>query len=375
MDWMALMRAREAAIVERLRWLVEHETPTDAKAAVDALGRALASAAADLGGAVSLLPQTRYGDLVRVDWPGVGAGQVLVLTHIDTVWPLGTLANMPFQIDDGRAYGPGALDMKAGVAAMLTALAGLRTAGRAPGRRVVWLITGDEEAGSPVSRPVLEDLARASDYALVLEPGRADGALKTKRKGIGRFTLTVSGQAAHAAAWPGQGVSALEELAHQILRLHGLTDPAAGTSVSVGVASGGTRGNVVAAEATAEIDLRVATLADAERVVPQIIGLTPVLPGARLTVSGGLTRPPMERGPAVAHAYERVRAIGSELGLTLRQGGAGGGSDGNFTAALGVPTVDGLGGVGEGAHARHEYVTVRSLVERSALLAALLERL
>jgi glutamate carboxypeptidase len=372
---MALMRAREAAIVERLRWLVEHETPTDAKAAVDALGRALAIAAAELGGAVALMPQARYGDLVRVDWPGAGAGQLLVLTHIDTVWPLGTLASMPFRLDDGRAYGPGALDMKAGVAAMLTALAGLRASGRTPGRRVVWLITGDEEAGSPVSRPVLEDLARASDYALVLEPGRADGALKTQRKGIGRFVLTVTGQAAHAAAWPGQGVSAVEELAHQILRLHGLTDPATGTSVSVGVASGGTRGNVVAAEATAEIDLRVATLAEAERVVPLITGLTPVLPGARLTVSGGLTRPPMERGPAVVQAYERVRAIGAELGLTLRQGGAGGGSDGNFTAALGVPTVDGLGGVGDGAHARHEHVTVRSLVERSALLAALLERL
>jgi glutamate carboxypeptidase len=373
---MGLARAQEAAAVARLRWLVEHETPTDSKPAVDALGRALATAAAELGGAVTILPQADHGDLIKAEWPGHGDGQLLVLTHIDTVWPLGTLAAMPFRLVDGRAHGPGTLDMKAGIAALLTALTALRQTGRQPGRRLVWLITGDEEIGSPASRPVLEALARTSAYVLVLEPGQSgDGALKTARKGVGRFRLTVTGRAAHAGADPPRGVSAIEELAHQVLRLHRLTDPATGTRVNVGLARGGTRRNVVAAEATAEIDLRVATLAEAARVVPLITGLTPVLPGTTVTVTGALNRPPMERTPAVLHAYERVRTIGAGLGLRLRQASAGGGSDGNFTAALGVPTVDGLGGVGEGAHALHEYVTIRSLVERSALLAALLERL
>lgn len=370
------MQARETAIVAQLRRLIERETPSDDKAAVDRLGRELAAVGAALGGAVTLLPQTDYGDFIRLEWAGAAPGQVLILTHIDTVWPLGTLATMPVHVADGRVYGPGSLDMKAGVTLVLTALEALRAAGRRPSRRLVWLITSEEEIGSPASRPVLEELARASEYVLVLEPGQgAGGALKTARKGVGLFTLEITGRAAHAGVDPGRGVSAIEELAHQVLRLHRLTDLAAGTTVNVGLARGGTRRNVVAAAAAAEIDLRVATIAEAERVVPLIQGLTPVLPNARLTITGGINRPPMERTPAVAGAYERVRAIGAALGLSLGEASTGGGSDGNFTAALGAATVDGLGGIGEGAHAPHEHVTIRSLVERSALLAALLEQL
>lgn len=376
MDWRAFMGDQELAVIERLRWLVEHETPTDSKPAVDRLGCALAELVAGLGGAVTVHPQRDYGDLVQVDWPGQARGQLLVLTHIDTVWELGTLARMPFRVEAGRAFGPGALDMKGGVAAMLTALTALQQTRRAPARRIVWLITGDEEVGSPVSRPVLEGLARSSDYALVLEPGHgAHGALKTARKGVGLFTLAVTGRAAHAGAHPSRGVSAIEELSHQVIRLHRLSDPAAGTSVNVGLARGGTRRNVVAAEAVAEIDLRVATLTEAERMVTLLTSLQSILPGARVTVTGGLNRPPMERTPAVARAFEQVKAIGAELGFQLHEASTGGGSDGNFTAALGVATVDGLGGIGEGAHAPHEQVSVRSLVERSALLAALFERL
>jgi glutamate carboxypeptidase len=375
-DWIATMQAREAETIARLRWLIEHESPTDSKPDVDRLGRALAERGAALGATVETLPQERFGDLIRLEWPGRGDGQTLVLTHIDTVWPLGSLQAMPYRVDDGRVYGPGSLDMKAGVAMLLTALEAFQEAGRAPARRLVWLITSEEEIGSPVSRPAIESLARASDYVLVLEPGQGKaGALKTSRKGVGLFTLSIAGRAAHAGLEPGRGVSAVEELAHQVLRLHGLTDLAAGTSVNVGIVRGGSRRNVVAAEAVAEIDLRIATMAEAERIVPAIQGLTPVLPGTRLTITGGVNRPPMERTPAGAAAYERVRAIGRRLGLALDEASSGGGSDGNFTAALGAATVDGLGGVGDGAHAAHEHVAIRSLIERGALLAALLDEL
>lgn len=376
MDWIATMQAQEETIVERLRWLIEHETPTDDKAAVDRLGRELAELGASLGGAVTRLPQTDYGDLVRLDWAGTRPGQVLVLTHIDTVWPLGTLQTMPYRLADGRVHGPGSLDMKAGVAMVLTALDALRAAGRAPGRRLVWLITSEEEIGSPVSRPVLEEVARASDYVLVLEPGQGPaGALKTARKGVGLFTLTITGRAAHAGVDPGRGVSAIEELAHQVLRLHQLTDLAAGTTVNVGLVRGGTRRNVVAAEATAEIDVRVATTAEAERIVPLIRGLTPVLPGARLAVSGGINRPPMERTAAVAELFGRAQRVAAAFGIELGEASVGGASDGNFAAACGATVLDGLGVEGDGAHAAHEHIYADALARRGAYLAALVASL
>lgn len=375
MDWIALLQGHADAIVDHLRWLVEHETPTEAKGSLDRLGHELAGRAAALGGLVTTIPQSDHGDLVRVEWPGTGAGQLLILTHIDTVWPLGTLASMPFRVADGRAFGPGVLDMKAGVAMVLAAVAAMQRAQRSFKRRVVWLITTEEEIGSPISRPVLEHLACASDYALVLEPAGGEGALKTARKGVGSFTLRVTGRPAHAGADPHGGISAIEELAHQVIRLHRLNDPAAGTTVNVGLARGGTRRNVVAAEASAQVDLRVTSHAEADRVTPLLTGLTPVLPGATIAVTGGLNRPPMERTPTIVAAYERVRSIGAGLGLRLGETSAGGGSDGNFTAALGVPTIDGLGAVGRGAHAHHEQVIIRSLIERAALLAALLEEL
>jgi glutamate carboxypeptidase len=298
-----------------------------------------------------------------------------VLGHFDTVWPHGTLAARPFRVADGRAYGPGSYDMKAGLVMLEFAIEAIRSRGYAPPRPIVVLWTSDEEIGSPRSRALIEDEARRAAFALVLEPPLADGRLKTARKGVGRFRLSVEGRPAHAGVEPEKGISAIVELAHQILRLHGLNDPGAGTSVNVGVIRGGSVANVIAAEAVATIDVRAATLDEARRVEAALRATSPVLAGARVTVDGALNRPPMERSPQGVALFEQVRSIGRTLGLDLGEGSTGGGSDGNFTAALGVPTLDGLGAPGAGAHAVDEHVLVAPLPRRAALLAAALLKL
>lgn len=350
------------------RW-VNHDSPTFDKPSVDALGRQIADAFAGLGASVETHPQSTYGDHLRIVW-GHGDRQILLLGHFDTVWPVGETARRPFTVHNGKATGPGINDMKAGILIGLYALRALVETAQTPAHRLVYLLTSDEEDGSLSSRELIEIEARRSDYVLVLEPSRY-GSLITWRKGIGRFAIEATGLAAHSGVDPEKGVSAIEEIAHQILRLQAMTDLASGTTVNVGVVQGGSRVNVVAASAQAECDLRVVTVAEGERMERAILGLTPVLEGTNLTVSGGITRPPFEESEAGLALFERARAIGARLGLEIDKTGTGGGTDGNFTAALGVPTLDGLGAVGEGSHALHEQILIHSLPQRAALLAEL----
>lgn len=371
------IRGRRESLLATLGEIVRRESPTLDKAAVDELGRYLQQRCDELGAEVTIHRQAEFGDLTVASWPAADGSEqpLLVMTHIDTVWPLGTIERIPFAIEGNVGRGPGIYDMKASVAMMLEAMSLIREQGLAH-PPIRWLINTEEEVGSPVSRPLIESLAAGSRYVLCLEPPVPPrGALKTSRKGVGRFTLRIQGRAAHAGADPEQGISAIQELANQIQFLHGLTDFRLGTTVNVGVVHGGTRPNVIAATAEAEIDLRVATLAEAERVVPAILGTKPVLPGAEVMVEGGMNRPPMERTATIVAAFERARAIGRDLGLDLTEAGTGGGSDGNFTAAIGAATIDGLGCTGGGGHAEHEHIEISGLIERTALLAALLTRL
>jgi glutamate carboxypeptidase len=309
------------------------------------------------------------GDHVGADFPGLGT-PLLLLGHTDTVWPLGTLASMPFRVRRDRAYGPGIHDMKACLVLMLDAI-GIAGAER---RALRVFLTADEETGSPTGRPHLERAAQGVAAALVVEPPTVDGNLKTARKGLGRFRLAVTGRAAHAGAHRSHGASAIEELAHQILALHALTDDDRGISVNVGVVRGGTADNVVAGTAEAQIDVRVTSRHDLAHLEEILAGLRPVHPEVRLEVEGGWTRPPLERSPGSAALFAQAREHGLALGLDLREEASGGGSDGNLVGALGVPVLDGLGVEGGGAHATDEHVLLPSLPERAHLLAEILRR-
>ena len=370
----AFCRAHEAWLFDLIETLVAIESPTDDKAAVDRCGAELRARAAAAGLRTRVEPRPDAGDHTVIEIGG-GRPRVLLVGHVDTVWPLGQLARMPIERRDGRLCGPGVLDMKAGVAmGLLAARAVFETSPPASGT-VAMLCTSDEETGSRTSRSLIETEALASDAALVLEPALAGGALKTSRKGIGQYHLGVTGVAAHAGVDPGKGVSAVRELARQILDLERLHDLERGISVNAGVIAGGTRPNVVAAEALAIVDVRAPSLADAARIDEAFRALRPHLAGARLAVTGGFERPPMERSAGVAALYAQAQAAAAELGQSIAEGGTGGGSDGNLTAALGVPTLDGLGAIGDGAHALHEHVEIDRLVPRASLLAVLLSRL
>ncbi len=329
---------------------------------------------AALGGRVERLPRTDVGDPVRAAF-GEAGPVVLLLGHLDTVWPVGTLGDMPLRVADGRLYGPGVFDMKAGIAIGMLALRAFFAAPVGRGARVVMLLTTDEETGSAASRALIEAQARESAAVLVLEPALPGGAVKTRRKGCGEFTLTVHGVAAHAGIEPEKGASAVHELARQIVAIERWRDPARGLSINAGVIEGGTRPNVVAPWARARIDVRVEREEDAAQVVAAFQSLRATTPGTRVEVRGGIDRPPLERTPGVVRLYGMAREVARELGRELDEGGTGGGSDGNFTAALGIPTLDGLGAVGDGAHARHEHVVVEELAWRAALVAGMLRRL
>ena len=364
-EWLAAVEA-----------LVRHESPSRDKPALDALARTLAKRLEAIGGRVEVVANPDGGDhlIARFDggYGGVEERPTLVLGHFDTVWPVGTLAGMPFRVEGDRAFGPGAYDMKASLVLVEFALRALREAELTPARPVEVLLTSDEEIGSPTSRALIEDRARAASHVLVVEPPLANGYLKTARKGVGAYRVDFDGRAAHAGVEPEKGVSAIDELARATLALHALTDLGAGVSVNVGVITGGSTSNVVAASASARVDVRAVTAAQAEALDAAIRALRPHHPDARLTITGGFNRPPMERSPAGAALFERARRIGQPLGLDLGEGSTGGGSDGNFTAALGVPTLDGLGVHGAGAHAAHEQIDLTSFPERAALLAGLL---
>lgn len=367
---------RQDQTLDTLRTIVEYESPSNEKEHVDRLIDYLEAQLKQRGGDVERLRQEEFGDLLIGRFPGtVDEKPLLVMTHVDTVWPVGTLERIPFETKNGRGTGPGIYDMKAAAAMMLTALDTLTELGRFK-RPIVWLINTEEELGSPVSRPVIERLAKEAEFVLCLEPPvPPDDALKTERKGVGMFTMQIEGRAAHAGADHQAGVSAIEELARQIQWLHSLTDYSKGTTVNVGVVEGGTKRNVVAAHAEALIDLRVTSQAESDRVVPLILGAQPQLESANVTVEGGLNRPPMERGPHIVRGFERASEIASTIGQELHETMSGGGSDGNFTAALGVPTIDGLGCPGHGAHAEDEHILLDRLSPRTALITALLAEL
>jgi glutamate carboxypeptidase len=361
-------------LIETAEALVRLESPSGDAVAINRCAAELERRLKELGGTVQCMPGGPAGDHLRAEF-GSGPRRVLLLGHIDTVWPAGTIIDRPFRAEGGRLYGPGVFDMKAGLAlAMLAVKALNESPGGAPGR-IALLVTADEETGSTSSRPIIEADAKASDAVLVLEPALPGGALKTSRKGCGEFVLRVSGLAAHAGIEPERGASAISELARQIPRIEALHDIAAGTTVNVGVVRGGSRPNVVAADAEAVIDVRVASAAEGDRVAEALRALAPVDPRTRLAVAGGVGRPPMERTPGVAALVGIAQEVAAELGRTLGEGSTGGGSDGNLTAALGVPTLDGLGAVGGGAHADDEHVTVSDLGWRAALLAGLLRRI
>lgn len=372
---LAYLREHQDEMVAHLQQLVELESPTSDKAAIDRLGAVLAEQLRAIGAAVDVQAQASAGNHLRARW---GAGQasndgLLLLTHMDTVWDTGTIAQRPVRIEDGRLYGPGAFDMKGGIVNAVWAIRSLRELGLMPERRITLLVTSDEETGSHTSRPLIEEEAKQHRAVYVLEPAHPPrGSLKTWRKGVGDFEVIVTGKAAHAGAAHDEGVNAIEELAYQIISIQALTDYAVGTTVNVGVVSGGTRSNVVPAQASAHVDVRVMNATEADRVYTYMHHLIPRLTGTTIEVRGGMNRPPMVRTPQTVALFAIAQAIALELGLSIDETGTGGGSDGNFTSALGVPTLDGLGVDGDGSHAQHEHVIVTSLPERAALLAGLL---
>ena len=375
---LANARKHESQMVRLLGRFVRAESPSTDKAAVDRFGRLVAAEWRRRGARVRILRQRACGNHVRAELflgRGQPRGQILILGHLDTVYDVGTLARMPFRIARGRAWGPGTFDMKSGLVIALFAADALRRAGLRPSRRLVFLWTSDEEIGSESSRAIIEREARRSDAALVLEPADGPrGNLKTARKGVGEVVLVVHGRAAHAGLNPEDGVNAVHELALQVARLMRLNDPRRGITVNANVIEGGTRTNVIAERAQARVDLRVTRKADIPKLKRLIRSVRPVLKGARLEVRGGIGRPPMEQRMARA-LFQRAKELARRMGFELRESFVGGGSDGNFTAALGVPTLDGLGGVGAGAHSAHENVVIRALPQRAALLAGLLSTL
>ncbi len=372
---MAYMQQHKEQMLTDLKTFVMLESPSLDKAAVDRLGRHLGEQFAAAGAAPTFLPRTDRGDLLRVEFgPGSEPGQSMVLCHFDTVFSVGDIAKNPLRVENGRLYGPGTSDMKGGITVFLWALRCLQELGLTPRRKVVGLLTTDEEIGSAASREVIEAEARQSAVALVAEPAKPpEGTLKTWRKGTSGYTVTVIGKPAHAGADPTKGINAVEDLAHHILALQKLTDMSIGTTVTVGVVTGGTRPNVVPAEAQAHVDVRFMTMAEAYRIDGAIRGLTPVVPGAQVMVTGGINRPPMVRNEATVALFQRAQAIAADLGFAVDEGGTGGASDGNFTSGAGCPTLDGLGACGDGLHTFEEYIEIDSLPERAALLARLLQ--
>ena len=367
-------RRKQPALLDLVRQLVLLESPSDDKVAVDACVALTAAHAKALGGRVKLHRQRGFGDVLEARFgpksKAGAAGRTLLLGHLDTVWPLGTLKTMPCRLGEGRLWGPGTLDMKAGVAMAFTAIEMLTEAGLLK-REIVLLLNSDEEVGSPVSRPMTERLAAECAQVYVLEPAQGL-AYKTARKGTGNWRIDVTGVAAHAGVDFEKGASAIRELARVIETVSGWTDLKRGLTVNVGVVGGGSRSNVIAAQAWAEADVRIAREADGLRIERKFAALKPTAIGCTLDVQGGINRPPMERTRSTVRLYRQARALAAELGFSLGETSTGGASDGNFTSALGIPTLDGMGAVGEGAHAGHESIIVEHLAPRTALLAGLL---
>ncbi len=355
-------------IEQHLRDLVQLESPTEDKPSVDRASTFVAGLAQDLGARCKWHKQNDFGDILELSF-GPSPSRTLVLGHLDTVWPLNTLHTMPWRVEDGRFWGPGVLDMKAGVIMALAAAKFLHMQELGSSFRL--LLNSEEEVGSPVSRPITERLARESDRVFVLEPAQGL-AYKTARKGIGNYMVEVTGVAAHSGVDFESGHSAIRELARLVETISSFTDLSKKRTVNCGVIAGGTRSNVVAEHGYCEVDVRIASAADAAEIDALFQGLTVTDPACSLKISGGLNRPPMERSEGTVKLFERARDLAAQMGFALEETATGGGSDGNFTAALGIPTLDGMGAVGAGAHATHEHVAIEHLAPRTALLAAMI---
>ncbi len=374
-DRLRYFEQRQNQTVETIRQLVEIESPSDDKPSVDRIAAFLAAKFEALGGRTQLHRSREFGDSLQIDFAGTHGSRkpVLLLGHHDTVYPLGTLAGMSCEIEDGKLRGPGVLDMKSGIALILHAIEALQSwHGKLP-RPVTVFLVSDEEVGSHSSRKITEALAKQSAGVLVLEPAAGRGAVKTARKGVGEYALRVKGIASHAGLDPGKGHSAIVELARQIAVLAKFNNLRNGVSVNPGVISGGTRTNVVAAEASVGIDVRIKRAKQAAAIDRRLRSLKPFDKHCKLEITGNINRLPMERTAGVAALYKKARDIAAEISWKLGEAAVGGGSDGNFTAGLGIPTLDGMGGVGDGAHATHEYIVISELPQRAMLLAGMME--
>jgi glutamate carboxypeptidase len=361
-----------------LKTLVETESPSHDKPAVDRVGALVAGEARRLGAQVEIISNKDAGDHVLARFPsskgigdkGEGEKPILLLCHMDTVFPLGTLARTPYREAEGKIFGPGVLDMKAGIVIGLAAIENALKRGMS--QPVMLLCTSDEETGSETSRPWIESLARESELVLVLEPAMPDGSLKTWRKGVGDFTVKVKGRAAHAGGAHEMGRNAIEEMAHQVIAIQKLTDYERQTTLNVGVIRGGTVSNVVPEAAEIEVDFRVMQPGEWERLEGEMKNLKPVLKGTSIEVSGSLNRPPMPFDDTMKTTFEKAKTIAARIGMDLKASGTGGGSDANFVAPLGIPVLDGLGAVGEGPHSEREFILADSLSEHSQLVSHLL---
>ena len=365
---------RQEEIVRTIREFAMIESPSDNKLAGDRMGALLAARFEALGGRAHIHRAEDFADSVQIDFPGREKMKpVLLLGHFDTVYPLGTLATMPCHVADGRLHGPGVLDMKSGIALMLYTIEALQMWHRGMPRSVTVFLVSDEEVGSHSSRKITQALARESAAVLVLEPAGPRGAVKTARKGVGEYILNVKGVAAHAGLDPGKGHSAILELARQITAVSKMNDLRRGLSVNPGVIYGGTRTNVIAAQASVEIDVRIKNAKQAAILARKFRSLKPFDKHCTLSVKGGVNRMPMERNAGVVALYRKAQAVARQIDWKLEEAAVGGGSDGNFTAGMGIPTLDGMGGVGEGAHAVHEHILISELPRRALLLAGMIE--
>jgi glutamate carboxypeptidase len=361
------------AFIKLLTQLVEAESPSTDKDAIDRFGSILQEELTRLGAAISIDYETEVGDNLIAKWHPTSNGDgIFLMFHMDTVHELGTIRARPVRIENGLFYGPGAQDMKASIAMFLVAMRWLHETNALPDRPITALFTSDEEIGSDSSRHLIEDLAAQSGLVLCMEPAMPDGSLKTARKGTGDIQIVTTGKAAHAGSDHKIGRNAIEELAHHILAVQKLTDYSRGTTVSVGVVSGGTRTNVVPEHARAQVDFRVATNEEADRIRKWASLQKPVLEGAQVSITVRQDRPPMPRDETMIQTFQKVQSLAKRLGINLTESSTGGGSDANFVAPLGVPVLDGLGAIGDGAHSEREYVNLASLAERTALLAAIL---
>ncbi len=376
---LAHVRAQQVDIVSLIRRMVECESPSDDPRAVDRFVDLLSAEVASFA-SVQTFPGGKFGKHLLCEFalpgPSKKKGEILALGHSDTVWPMGTLAQMPLREAAGRLWGPGVLDMKSGIAFFLFAVRALRDLDIPVRSRVKLLVNSDEEVGSDSSRTLTQETARRAKAVLVLEPGTGlEGKLKTARKGVGDYGITVRGRASHAGVDFSAGVSAIVELARQIERVAGFTNLKRGVTVNPGLISGGSRSNVVAAEARTVVDIRVPRVRDAEALDRKFHALKPIDKRCQLEIHGGLNRPPMERSVGIVQLFRTAQRLARELGVTIEESMTGGGSDGNLTAALGIPTLDGLGGVGEGAHATNESILMNRIADRTALLAKLIAAL